>query len=124
MINKNVSMKVGKTTINHIFDDDPDYSYLEQPEFKERFEQYKNDEFCFIGIRVKTQILTSYDKNSWLINEIQSGGLWGTESDSGDEYFKEIAEEEKEEVKTILLSMGFNEEEIEQSFKDAEEVDR
>lgn len=106
-------MKVGKTTINHIFDDDPDYSYLEQPEFKERFEQYKNDEFCFIGIRVKTQILTSYDKNSWLINEIQSGGLWGTESDSGDEYFKEIAEEEKEEVKTILLSMGFNEEEIE-----------
>ena len=86
-----------------------------------RMEDYNNNHWCCIGIRVETTIETSEnDFKDRLINEVSSGGLWGIESDSGEDHFREIEGEEKEELKGILLAMGFQESEIEESFRNAE----
>ena len=45
---------------------------------------------------------------------IRSGGIYGIESDNGDEYFDEVFEEQKEELKDNLLELGFSEKEIAQ----------
>lgn len=114
---KGFQCKIGTTTINHIVDDDPGTSYMDQEGFEELKEKYRNEEFCFIGIKVTTEILTSldYGKN-WLINHITSGGLWGIESNSDDAYKKEVALEEMAELRTTLVGMGFSETEIKKSF--------
>lgn len=46
-----------------------------------------------------------------VIQTIKSGGLWGIESDCGDEYAKEIEEEETAALKEILAALGFKTEE-------------
>ena len=122
-IKKSVLLKVGSTVVKHIPEECPDYSYLKQDEFKDRLDAFKHGDFYFIGIKVCTEILTSVDNGkTWLINTLSSGGLWGIESDSGDKYFKEIAEEEKSQLNQILTSMGFKTDEILASFKVAEET--
>lgn len=73
-----------------IADPDADTSYLEQDECADRLEQYRNDQFSFLGIVVK-----AYRKDVMLG---QSFGLWGIESDSGEDYFSEIANEEAEKA--------------------------
>lgn len=117
---KGFQCKIGTTTINHIVDEDPDTSYMDQEGFEELKEKYQNEEFYFIGIRVTTEILTSLDSGkNWLIDHITSGGLWGIESNSDDSYKKEVALEEMAELRTTLAGMGFSETEIKKSFDSA-----
>jgi len=115
-IKKTVLLKIGITKIKRIVDEDPEISWMDGKRLKE----YDNGEFCFIGIEVETEILTSHDKGkTFLINHISSGGLWGIESDSEDDYFKEVVAEEMSELKKILQSMGFKLREIKASFEAA-----
>lgn len=117
---KGFQCKIGTTTINHVIDYEPDTSYMDQDGFEERKEQYHNDVFSLMGIKVETEILTSLDNGkNWLINHISSGGLWGIESDSGVEYLKSVALEEMSELRTTLTGMGFSETEIKRSFDNA-----
>ena len=106
-----------------IFDVDGDKSYLQQYDInsrdseeqkyalqdKKRLEAYYNDEWYFIGIQAKAEI-----RINGISQTINSGGLYGIESDSSDEYFDEVFEEEKEELKDNLLELGFSEKEIAQ----------
>lgn len=108
---------------HQIFDDDGDISWLQQYDInskdsdeqkyalqdKKRLEAYYNDEWHFIGIQAKAEI-----RINGISQTISSGGLYGIESDSGDEYFNEVFEEQKEELKGNLLELGFSEKEIAQ----------
>ncbi len=104
-----------------IHDHDPDYSYLEQDykdctekdailykaQDKKRFDALMNGQWSFIGMRAEAKI-----RINGILQTISSGGLWGIEDDSGEEYLQEIYEEEKEELKTMLLELGFKKEDL------------
>jgi hypothetical protein len=78
---------------------DPIYRQEDQA----RLDAWLNDEWHFVGIRAKGRISIPYGTNtkSWILSEIHSPGLWGIESDSGDPYFQQVFEEERE----ILIDM-------------------
>jgi len=77
---------------------------------KKRLEAYYNNEWHFVGVQAVAEI-----RINGISQTISSGGLWGIESDSSDEYFDEIFEEEKEQLKDVLLQLGFTEKEIAQN---------
>jgi hypothetical protein len=43
---------------------------------------------------------------------ITSGGLWGIESDSDHEYLVEIGQQEVDQLKAILQTLGFSDSQI------------
>src|ERR1700726_409356 len=83
------------------FDSDPnDYLFQEleyQQEDEARLKAWKHDEWRFFGIRAKALIKIPYGSNPacWITTELRSPGLWGVESDAGNECFEEIFEEER-----------------------------
>jgi len=46
-------------TAKQLWDPFPDTSYLENPGFEDRYQQYQNGDFSFIGIRVEAEHSTS-----------------------------------------------------------------
>lgn len=88
-------------TLYHHADDAPDYSHLEG----ERLEALENDEFCFIGIYAKAQIVPN---GGGIIQTFRSGGLWGVESDSGDDYILSVHAEQIEELRAELNAYGID----------------
>jgi len=82
-------------------DPDPDVSYLEQEEFAERLAAYQRGDFTFVGVRVEAEIIIS-----GTVQTLMSPGLWGIESDSGEEYIEEVAVEEYGELRKILTDIG------------------
>jgi hypothetical protein len=81
----------------------------------ERMEAYNHGDWRCIGIRADCKYLI----DNWIIQEITSGGLWGIESDSGDDYLKEIAQEETFSLTIYLKEIGFTDKEIEPHIKKA-----
>lgn len=81
---------------HRIPDEDPDTSYLEQEGFEDRLESYRRGDFYFLGIVAKTQIAVC-----GTIQTLQSGGLWGIESDSDESYLQEIEREQIAELQAI-----------------------
>jgi hypothetical protein len=82
-------------------DEDPDTSYLDQGDFENRKEAFHRGNFSFVGVRAEAEIVVD-----GIIQTITSGGLWGIESDSGDEYIKEVAGEEYNDLRKILKTLG------------------
>ena len=82
-------------------DEDPDTSWMDDPENADRREAYENGDFTFIGVMAEAEIVVE-----GVIQHIRSGGLWGTESDSGEEYIREIAADEYADLRKILTSIG------------------
>jgi len=84
-------------------DEDPDTSYLDQddPDFSDRREAYLRGDFGFVGVRAEAKVAIES-----VVQTLTSGGLWGIESDSGDDYIREIAGEEWHALRDILLSVG------------------
>jgi hypothetical protein len=82
-----------------------------------RYEDYNRGEWGCIGIKAEADVLiqtpTMKINKCWISKEFGSGGLWGIESDSGPDYFKEVVLEELEELKEILKEIGIPEKEIE-----------
>ena len=109
-----------------IFDDDPDISWLQQydensedPEIrkyakqdKKRLEAYYNEEWHFIGVQAVAEV-----RLGGVCQTIKSGGLWGIESDSSEDYIESIYKEEKEDLSDMLQSIGFSTKEIEGEWK-------
>lgn len=48
--------------------------------------------------------------------EITSGGLWNIESDSSDDYLREIGTEQLDELWAILREIGFDEDDMREAF--------
>jgi len=86
-------------------DDDPDTSYLDQEGFEDRKKSYEQGCFNFCGVRAKIR-LEIPNGESKILQSIESPGLWGIEDDSGEDYFNEVFEEEKETLIQMLETMG------------------
>ena len=83
---------------------------MEQSEFKDRLEQYKNGLFGFVGVYAEAELI---DSNN-VVQSVHSGGIWGIEDDSDDRYMEEIKIEEIAELnQTLMKDYGFTEQEIE-----------
>lgn len=84
-------------------DEDPDTSYLDTgaPEDADRREQLERGDFSFVGVRAEAEVVIE-----GVSQTLTSGGLWGTESDSGEEYIREVAAEEYGDLRKILISIG------------------
>ena len=82
-------------------DPDPDASYLEQDEFENRLAAYKRGEFELQGVRAEAEVVIE-----GIPQTLTSGGLYGIESDSDDEYFDEIVAKEWETLRAVLKTVG------------------
>ena len=107
-------VKLEKISIKRIDEEFPDLSYLTQEgdeyaaENKKRLDSY-GVTWNHIGIKAVAEIHTSRDGRHYTINYIESGGLWGIESDSDEKYLKEIETEQIAELKDILDILGIKE---------------
>ena len=88
-----------------ISDDCPDTSYLEQNEFEDRREQFRQGGFEFVGVRAAVELPIPYGKDRILV-KIESPGLWGIESDSGEDYFQSVFQEESDILADMLTELG------------------
>jgi len=86
--------------------DDPDYKTCGKQDFA-RMESLNNGEWGYIGVKASARI-----EVSGVILEITSGGVWGIESDSGEDFIQEIEREQLSGLKGILQELGFSAEEI------------
>ena len=102
------------------------YKGLEESEIRQycrqdfdRMESLNNQQWGFIGIRADAE----YSVNGDLRQDVTSGGLWGIESDSGDDYFTEVEQEQLAELKSQLAGIGFSSRAIAAAFKEIEHKD-
>jgi hypothetical protein len=82
-------------------DTEPDTSFLDQDEFEDRREAFRRGDFSFVGVRAEAEIVVD-----GITQTIVSGGLWGIESDAGDPYILEVANEEHNDLRRILKTLG------------------
>jgi len=88
---------------------DPDAcGYVEPSRFdeamrkaQERMDAFDRGDWHFCGVVARAEILIPIGGNSFRSLMIESAGLWGIESDSGD-YLREVYEEEKDELRAQL----------------------
>jgi hypothetical protein len=82
-----------------------DPSYCEQD--GARLNAWCRGDWSFVGIRAKAIIKFPYGSNPdcWTTSELLSPGLWSIESDSGDEFFREVYEEERKILGGMLAGL-------------------
>lgn len=73
-----------------------------------RIKSWKRGEWNFLGIRARVQfyIPHPYGPHSASVHALTTPGLWGIESDSGDEYLDEVYEEQKADLIELLHRCG------------------
>lgn len=72
-----------------------------------RMESLNNGNWSYIGIYAKAEVSYDIGQGSRRIETLESSGLWGIESDSGD-YLKEVEKEQLEDLKEHLKAFGVN----------------
>ena len=83
----------------------------------ERMERLNSNDWCFIGVIAKAEIVTTNNT----IQVIRSGGLWGVESDSDQTCLDEIKQDELASLNAELKSLGFGDRAIKKAFQNVEE---
>jgi hypothetical protein len=68
-----------------------------------RAEDYNRGGWCMTGVYAVAEVVIG-----GTIQRIRSGGLWGVESDSDNEYFAEIGREQLSELAEQLAALGFS----------------
>jgi len=66
------------------------------------------DSWHYIGVKVVAVVSVSDDGVFWASKEIESNGLYGTESDSDTEYLKEVAKQELDAIEDELKGLGIS----------------
>lgn len=69
--------------------------------------------WCFMSIKAVAHIATSLDGKSWINNTIESGGVYGIESDSDKASTDEISCDQQNDILATLHELGFSVDEIE-----------
>lgn len=87
----------------------------------QRMEALNRGEWGYIGIIATAEIVLP---GSNVIQRISSGGLWGVESDAGDDYHKQVASEELGQLRTELTTIGFGRRAIDAAMRNCETVTR
>jgi hypothetical protein len=88
------------TPMDYLFQDE-DY----RDEDQRRLDAWHNDEWSFIGIQARAHI-TVVSNGVGAMYTMTSPGLWGVESDSGEDYLEEIYAQEKATLLGHLAQMG------------------
>ncbi len=78
-----------------------------------RLQEFYSGGLGCIGIKAKTLIYIPKGSDTYLMQEIASGGLWGIESDSDDQSIKEIEDSQLADLKDTLDQLGISYENIE-----------
>jgi hypothetical protein len=86
-------------------DDCPDGSYLEQEGFEDRLQQYRQGYFDYVGVRAAVELPIPFGKDR-ILTRIESPGLWGIESDSGEDYLQSVFQEESAILADMLTELG------------------
>ncbi len=81
--------------------------WMDETEDVERIAAWRNDEFTMIGIRAKVTVYVPIGGGSFSVFEMTSPGLWGIESDSGEDYLTEVFEDERAGLLDAMRQMGF-----------------
>lgn len=127
--------KIMKIWTVEVIDTDADLAWLTDPgryegvspedraeyetQDKARLAAYNLGRWWFVGIKACAMIVMFCNSANWLTNEVSSGGLWGIESDSGDDYKKEIAQEELYSLCDALQELGFSDDDINEAMHTA-----
>lgn len=77
------------------------------------------DTWHMIGVVTEATIQTSDDGRTWLANTVRSMGIWGVESDSTEDYLRELEREEIEGLRAALVDLGFPASQIQQALAGA-----
>jgi hypothetical protein len=85
-------------------DDDADISWLEQEGFEQDLAAYQAGVFGFVGVRAVAEIRIPYG-HDWIVTTLKSPGLWGIQDNSGDDYYQEVFEEERQTLLDMLVSL-------------------
>lgn len=91
---------------------------LDSPEQDyQRMEAYNRNEWCMMGVWAEAEVVLTD-----VVQRIRSGGLWGIESDSGEEYFKEEESNQLHDLGKELEAIGFTPREIADAFTKAKKA--
>jgi hypothetical protein len=77
--------------------------YCEQDEA--RLNAWRKGDWHFVGVRAKAILQIPHGIDCWITSSLLSPGLWGIESDSGDDYFRQVYREEREILAGMLDSL-------------------
>lgn len=87
----------------------------------ERMEKLNKGYWYFMGIRAEAR---TWNPKNELTQKITSGGLYGIESDAGNDCFKEVEAEELSQLRGELELYGFTARQIAKAFKKVERQDK
>jgi hypothetical protein len=85
---------------------------------------FGNGWYC-VGIQAVASVTIPMGHDSAALQAITSPGLWGIESDSGKDYMREVAREELEQLRDMLLALGLPESKVGEAIEgcDCQEVE-
>jgi hypothetical protein len=83
----------------------PDASYLEQQGFEKRLQEYRQGYFEYVGVLAAVELPIPYGADR-ILARIESPGLWGIESDSGEDYLDSVFREESDILADMLAELG------------------
>jgi len=83
----------------------------------DRMQGLNNGDWSYVGIQARAEVTLM---GSDIVQRLTSGGLWGIESDSGEDYRAEVARDELEALRLELLAVGFSPRQIGLAFKAVE----
>lgn len=83
-------------------DDELDAEYAKA---RKRFNDWENGIWYYVGVVAKLTIYIPSGGTSFHVLTVQSAGLWGIESDSG-EYLDDVYQEQKAELKSELDTLA------------------
>ena len=90
-----------------VCDQDPDTSWLEQDEWQDRLEAYRNGDFYFVGVYAEARVRFETPQGGWTQGSyVRTPGLWGIESDSDESYIAEVGKEEQDELNDMLEALN------------------
>lgn len=98
--------KIEEIKIKIVGDPDPDTSFLDQKEFKDRKREFQRGGFDFVGIYAEALIAIPHTSGGSVTQQVRSPGLWGIESDSERSYFREVGETEMDELEAMLKNLN------------------
>ena len=76
-----------------------------KPGFEDRLEQYPQRRDFILSGSAAVEVPIPYGKDR-ILTRIESPGLWGIESDSGEDYFQSVFEEESTILADMLAELG------------------
>ncbi len=73
-----------------------------------RIEGYNNNDWFYICISAKATVSYSINNEDLRFETLSSGGIWGVETDGGEDFIKEIETEELNDLKDHLKQFGID----------------